>query len=222
MNIVHKPMLHQVAIVLLSALTLGSLAACAQAKPVMKVKPGGAARAATQPDPAKTTLLQPLEQMITKLKKLQATGDPDFDYAFQAKIHNQGIQDLLKQEIQSGKSAELKQMAQSLLTAAQTDQNTIDGVMRQLKPSRPNQSFTQQQSRNIEAMSLKLQQTGTSDKLTADIDKNFKALLLDQRQDAIDMAATYLQFGRNSTLRTYAEQMTAKAKEEMAQLKAMP
>lgn len=219
MRTVHKLILHQTAVVVVGAMLLGSLAACAQARPMVKV---GAARLGSQPDPAKTTLLQPLEQMINKLKKLQATGDPDFDYALQAKVHNQGIQDLLKQEIQSGKNAELKQMAQTMLTAAQADLNTVDATMRQIKPSRPNQAFTQQQSRNIEAMSLKLQQTGASDKLTADIDKNFKALLLDQRQDAIDMAATYLQYGRNATLRSYAEQMTAKAKQDIEKLKAMP
>lgn len=220
MKLVRNPIRHQVLILFVSALTLGTTVACAQSKPMSAGL--GSVRASAQPEPAKTTLLQPMQQMITKLKKLQATGDPDFDYAFQAKVHNQGVQDLLKQEIQNGKNDSLKQMAQSMLTAAQTDQATIDATLKQLKPSRPNQAFTQQQNRNIEAMNLKLQQTGSSDKLTNDIDKNFKVLLLDQRQDAIDLAATYLQYGRNNTLRTYAEQMTAKAKQEMEKIKAMP
>jgi uncharacterized protein (DUF305 family) len=194
----------------------GSLMACAQATST------GGTTASTPTDPAKAALLQPMQQMITKLKKLQATGDPDFDYAFQAKIHNQGVQDLLKQEIQSGKDATLKQMAQNLLTTAQKDASLLDETMRQVKPSRPNQAFTQQQSRNIEAMNLKLQQTGSSDKLTSDIDKNFAALLLDQRQDAIDMANTYLQYGKNDTLRNYAQQMVTKAKQEMDSIKSMP
>ncbi|GAB3510065.1 hypothetical protein GCM10027341_47960 [Spirosoma knui] len=163
-----------------------------------------------------------MQQMVTKLKKLQATGDPDFDYAFQAKIHNQGVQDLFKQEIQSGKDASLKQMAQTLLADAQKNQGLLEETLKQVKPSRPNQAFAQQQSRNIEAMNLKLQQTGSSDKLTADIDKNFTALLLDQRQDAIDMANTYLQYGKNNSLRTYAQEMVAKAKQEMDSIKALP
>ncbi|GAB3542630.1 DUF305 domain-containing protein [Spirosoma fluminis] len=192
----------------------GSLAACAQAT-------SGAGTAASTPsDPAKTALLQPMQQMVTKLKKLQATGDPDFDYAFQAKIHNQGVQDLFKQEIQSGKDTSLKQMAQTLLADAQKNQGMLEETLKQVKPSRPNQAFAQQQSRNIEAMNLKLQQTGTSDKLTADIDKNFTALLIDQRQDAIDLANTYLQYGKNTSLRNYAQEMVAKAKQEMDSIKA--
>ncbi|MFD2571130.1 DUF305 domain-containing protein [Spirosoma soli] len=209
--------LHSNLTIWLLAATLSgtSLAACAQATT-------GTTAAAAPADPAKSTLLQPMQQMVTKLKKLQATGDPDFDYALQAKVHTQGGLDLMKQEVQAGKDTSLKKMAQTLMAAAQNDVTMLDGTMKQIKPTRPNQAFTQQQSRNIEAINLKLQQTGSSDKLTGDIDKNFAALLLDQRQDAIDMANTYLQYGKNSTLRTYAEQMIAKAKQEMDQIKALP
>ena len=200
---------------LTAALSGVSLMACAQT-----TQPTSST--ATASDPASQALLQPMRQMMDKLKKLQATGDPDFDYAFQAKIHAQGAQDLLKQEVQSGQDPAMKQMAQSLLTTTQSDITTIDNTLRQLKPSRPNQAFTQQQSRNIQAMTLKMQQGGTADKFTNNFDKNFATLLLDHRQDAIDMANTYLQFGKNETLRAYAQQLVTKAQEQMTQLKAMP
>lgn len=190
-----------------------SLAACAQATAT------GTTTAATTSDPAKTALLTPLQQGITKLKKLVASGDPDFDYAFQAKVHTQATQDLLKQEIQSGKNTGLVSTAKTMLTTTDADISMLDGTVRQLKPTRPNQAFTQQQSRNIEAMNLKLQQTGSSDKLTSDLDKNFVVLLLDQRQDAIDMATTYLQYGKNDALRTYAQQLVDKAKQDLSTLK---
>lgn len=215
MKTTQKTIVHQATLLLMGALTFGSLAACAQATT-------GAATTATATDPAKSTLLQPMRQMVDKLKKLQATGDPDFDYAFQAKIHAQGMQDLLRQEVQNGTDTSLKQMAQTLLTSVQSDVSMLDGTLKQLKPSRPNQAFTQQQSRNIEAINLKLQQTGSSDKLTSNLDKNFMALLLDQRQDAIDMANTYLQYGKNSTLKSYAQDLVTKARQQMDQLKAMP
>ncbi|MVM38851.1 DUF305 domain-containing protein [Spirosoma sp. HMF3257] len=193
----------------------GSLVACAQATT------GTTATTTTTSSSAKTQLLAPLQQTVTKIKKLVATGDPDFDYAFQAKMHTQGAQDFLKQEIQSGKDTALTQMAKTLLTAANSDITLLDETLRQLKPTRPMQAYTQQQSRNIEAMSLKLQQTGSSDKLTGNLDKNFSTLLLDQRQDAIDMATTYLQYGKNATLRTYAQQLIDKSKLEMEKIKAM-
>lgn len=194
-------------------LSSGSLAACAQATT-------GTTAATTTSDPAKTTLLTPLQQSITKLKKLAATGDPDFDYCFQAKAHTQGTQELLKAEIQNGKDTTMVNMAKAMLPAVDADIAMFDGTMRQLKPTRPSQAFTQQQNRNIEAMSLKLQQTGSSDKLTGNLDKNFATLLLDQQQDAIDMANTYLQYGNNASLKTYAQQMVDKSRQQMTTLKA--
>lgn len=207
----------QSVLLLTASLLFSSMFACAQAKPIK-----GTARIGTQPDPAKAALLQPMQQMVTKLKKLQATGDPDFDYAFVAKIHAQGEQDFLKQAMQSGKDSSLRQMSQTLMTGTQSDITMLDGTLRQIKPSRPNQAFTQQQSRNIEAINLKLQQTGASDKLTSDVDKNVVALLADHQQDAIDMATTYLQYGKNSTLRTYAQELVGKAQSQRARLMAMP
>ncbi|GAB4049621.1 DUF305 domain-containing protein [Spirosoma litoris] len=192
----------------------GSLTACAQATT------GSTAATSTASDPAKTTLLTPLQQSVTKIKKLVATGDPDFDYSFQAKLHAQGVQDLLKQEIQSGKDTALIKMAKTMLPTVDADVTLLDGTMRQLKPTRPNQAYTQAQSRNIEAMSLKLQQTGSSDKLTSNLDKNFSTLLMDQRQDAIDMATTYLKYGNNATLKTYAQGLIDKSTQQIAQLKA--
>lgn len=201
----------------LAALLSGSsLAACAQAT----TSGATASASTTASDPAKTMLLQPLQQMIAKMKKLQATGDPDFDYAVQAKLHTQGAQDLLKLEIQNGKDSSLKQMAKAMLATTDSDIATLNSTLTGIKPTRPNQAFVQQQSRNVEAMNLKLQQTGSSDKLTSNIDNNFSMLLLDQRQDAIDMANTYLQYGKNTSLRSFAQQIVDKSNTQMQQMKA--
>jgi uncharacterized protein (DUF305 family) len=196
-----------------AALSSTSIIACAQSTT-------GAATASTSADPIKTQLMVPMRAMMDKLKKLQATGDPDFDYAFQAKIHTQGEMDLLKQEIQNGKDSALKQMAQNLLTTTQADANLIDETLKQIKPSRPNQAFVQQQNKNIQAMVLKLQQGGTEGKLTSDFDKNFVTVLLEHRQDAIDLANTYLQYGKNATLKDFAQKLVTKAQTEMTQAKA--
>ena len=220
MKMNHTMLIRQTVLLLTGSLLFGSMFACAQAKPASGTK--NTARVGVQPDPVKIALLLPMQQMVTKLKKLQATGDPDFDYAFVAKIHAQGEQDFLNQALQVAKDSSIKEMAQTLMTSTQADVTMLDGTLRQIKPSRPNQAFTQQQSRNIEAINLKLQANGTGDKLTGDVDKNVIALLSDHQQDAIDMATTYLQYGKNDALKTYAQQLVDKAKSQRARLAAMP
>ncbi|WP_018620306.1 DUF305 domain-containing protein [Spirosoma luteum] len=200
--------------------TSSSLAACAQAKRSVQFSSARTATSITV-DSSKVKLVMPLQQTVTKLKKLSATGDPDFDYSFQAKLQAQGLQDFLKQEIANGTDSALQQMAKQLLETTTADIATIDATMRQLKPTRPNQMFTQQQSQNIEAMNLKLQKTDSNDASSKDYDATFATLLMDQRQDAIDMATTYLQYGKNDTLRSYAQQLVDQSKKQINTLKSM-
>lgn len=216
--------LHRSVLVAVSVLTIGTMGACAQSTSMMSASTGtvrAARTIAVAPDTAKTVLLEPLQAMITKMKRLQPTGDADFDYGFQLKVYNEGIQNLLTKEIQSGKDPALKEMAQSMLTTAKADEGTINNILRQVSPSRPNQVFMQQQKKNIDAIDAKIQQMNTGDSLSSDVDKNFKILLADQRQAALDLTTTYLQYGRSNSLKAYAEQLTNSAKEEMAKLKSM-
>ncbi len=221
MTYTHTTLLHRTVLVAISILTIGTMGACAQSKPMMGAATGAARAVAVAPDTAKTVLLEPLQAMVLKMQKLQPTGDADFDYGFQAKVYNEGIQNFLTKEVQNGKDSALKQMAQTMLTTAKAEESTINDILRQLKPSRPNQAFMQQQKKNINAMSTQLQQASTGDSLSSDIDKNFKILFVDQRQAALDLTTTYLQYGRSNSLKAYAEQFTGKIKEEMAKVKGM-
>lgn len=162
--------------------------------------------------PQKINLLVPVQQMIKKLKKLEPTGDPDFDYAFVAKIHTQGTQELLTAINQTDLDSALAQAAKTMLSTAKKDIATITALLRDIKPTRPNAAFAKQQSRTIEAMSEKIKQSASTYKLTSMPDSNTVILLLDQRQDAINIATSYLQFGRNTGLRNFAQQSIEKAK----------
>lgn len=213
--------LHRGILLAVSVLTLGTVSACAQAKPMMGMAKGATRVVAVAPDTAKTVLLEPLQAMITKMKRLQPTGDADFDYGFQMKVYNEGIQNLLAKEVQSGNDSALKQLAQSMLATAKTEGGTINDMLRQLSPSRPNQVFMQAQKKNIDAIDSQIQKAAMGDSLGSDIDKNFKMLYADQRQAALDLTATYLQYGRNSKLKAYAENLNEQAKSEMARLKEM-
>lgn len=226
----HTTFLHRSVLVAASVLTIGMMGACAQSKSVMSTATGskpvigtviGSARAAAESDTLKTVLLEPLQAMITKMQRLQPTGDADFDYAFQAKVYNEGIQNFLAKEVQNGKDSALKQMAQTMLATAKAEEVTINDIVRQLKPSRPNQAFMQQQKKNIDAMNTQFQKASTGDGLGGNIDKNFKMLFVDQRQAALDLTTTYLQYGRSTSLKAYAEQFSGKVKEEMAKVKGM-
>lgn len=189
-----------------------SIVACAQATT-------GASMTKDAPDSAKTMFVEPLQKSVTTLKKLVASGDPDFDFSFQAKAYTQGIQDIIKKEIQNGKDSATVSMAKAMLPTADADMTLINATMRQVRPTRPNQDFTDQQSKNIEAMRLKLSSASTGSKLSSNVDENFATLLADNRQDGIDMATTYLKYGKNATLRSYAQRLIDTSTKQIESIK---
>ncbi len=196
------------------SLSASSLAACAHATT------GVATTSKPVTDTNKIAVITPMRQMMSRLTKLEPTGDPDFDYALQARVQTQGQLDLLKQEAQSGKDTSLRKMAQTMIPTVQADIDMINNLARQLRPSRPNQAFMQAQNQNIKAMALKFQAGGnTENKLTSNFDDNFVTVMLDQRQDAIDLANTYLKYGSNDTLKKYAQDLTTKAQQQMNSIK---
>ncbi|WP_420148611.1 DUF305 domain-containing protein [Spirosoma sp.] len=162
--------------------------------------------------PLKIDLLPSVQQMIAKMKKLKLTGDPDIDYVAQARLHMQGTQELLKGIIDAQSDSALTQAAKTMLSTAETDLATIDKLQNELKPVKPNTAFVKQQKQVIAAISEKIKQSASSYKLTQNPWANMAILLSDQRQDAINLATSYLQFGKNTELRNFAQQSVEKAK----------
>lgn len=166
----------------------------------------------TTAQPLKIDLVPPMQQMLAKMKALKATGDPDVDYAHQARLHMQGTQDLLKAIIEAQSDSALTQAAKTMLSTAETDLTTLSNLLKELKPAKPNPVFAKQQSRVIAAISEKIKQSASSYKLTGNPWANINILLSDQRQDALNLATSYLQFGKKTALRNFAQQSIEKAK----------
>lgn len=156
-------------------------------------------------------VLQPLEQMVTNLRALKLTGDPDLDYVAVAKTQTLGTQNLLKSIGQTNPDSALMQTAITMVAATKTDLETINTIQKDLKPTRPNALFATQQKRTIAAIAEKIKQSASDYKLKKDFTKNLYILLGDQRQDAINLATNYLKFGKNTKLRNFAQQAVEKA-----------
>jgi uncharacterized protein (DUF305 family) len=58
---------------------------------------------------------------MAKMDTLKITKDPDNDFALMMRIHHQGAIDMANLELKSGSDATMKQMAQSIITAQQSE-----------------------------------------------------------------------------------------------------
>lgn len=171
--------------------------------------------------PLKVDLLPPMQQMIAKMKKLKATGNPDIDFAAQARLHTQGTQALLNAILSVQSDSALTQAAKTMLAAAETNLVSLANLQKELKPGQRNAAFSKQQKRVIAAMSEKIKQSASNDKLTRNPEANIAILLSDQRQDDINLATSYLQFGKDAELRNFAQQSVEKAKLDLDIIKSL-
>ncbi len=151
-------------------------------------------------------LVGPMQQTAAKLKALQPTGDPDFDYVFRMRLLGQGAVDMAKLAAAQGSDA-IKQKAQAFVDSKQKELAEMEALQRQLRPSRPNGAYSQQQSQQIQAIVLKMQPDGTPAKMTGKIDDDYTALMTEYTRDASDLSKMYLNYGNNATLKTMAQKL---------------
>ncbi len=153
--------------------------------------------------------MAPMQQAASKLKSVQVTGDPDYDYVFRMRLLSQGALEMAKVEAQQGADPAAKQKAQAFVDAKQKELADLEALQRQMRPSRPNQAYVQQQSRQIEAIVLKMQPDGVAAKLTGKLDEDFNTLLTEYNRDASDLSRAYLSFGNNASVKAVAQKMVA-------------
>ena len=152
-------------------------------------------------------LVTPVQQSVTKMKSLQATGDPDFDYVFRMRLLGQGAVDMAKIEATQGSDSTTKQKAQAFVETKTKELAELEAMQRQMRPTRPNQAYTQQQSQQVQAMVLKMQPDGVPAKLTGKLDDDFTALMTEYTRDASDFSKAYLTYGTNASVKAIAQKM---------------
>ncbi len=154
-------------------------------------------------------LLGPVQQSVTRLKALQATGDPDFDYVFRMRLLGQGAVDMAKIEATQGTDEATKAKAQAFVDAKTKELADLEAMQRQLRPTRPNLAYTQKQSQQIQAIILKMQPDGIPAKMTGKLDDDFNALITEYTRDASDFSKMYLTHGNNASAKAMAQKMVA-------------
>ncbi|WP_345245677.1 DUF305 domain-containing protein [Nibrella saemangeumensis] len=204
-----------------TGLVLASLTlAPARAQSTNATQAGGQTSSATT-GTAKSQLMPTVNRMMDKLKAMRMTGDPDFDYVLLIRTHHLGEIELAQEAVKSLQNAGMKQLAQTLITRKQNEVNQLESALKQIKPSRANQAFVQSQNQKLEAMKLNFEQGTLEKKLAGNVDTDYAMIMLEHHRDAIDITQDYLQYGKNQTLRSLAQQILTNAKSDSDQLKAV-
>lgn len=67
------------------------------------------------------TFMTIMHAMMEKMDAVPMTGDPDHDFAMMMRMHHQGAIDMAKENLKSGRNAEMRAMAEKMIQAQQRE-----------------------------------------------------------------------------------------------------
>jgi len=74
-----------------------------------------------------------MKDMSDKMSSMQATGNPDIDFALMMRVHHQGAIDMAQAELKSGKDPQMRKMATSIISAQKKEIAQIDKFLAKTK-----------------------------------------------------------------------------------------
>ncbi len=139
-----------------------------------------------------------LSNMMRDMEEMAMTGDPDMDFAMMMIRHHQGSIDLGTAEIQYGKHAEAKQLAEMAIKDDRESQERLQSFLNQhptpekIDANVYNQ-FMQQMKTSMEQMIQAYRQVPN----TPDVDVDFVRRLIEHHKGAIAMATLQFKYGND-------------------------
>ena len=149
---------------------------------------------------------------------MKMTGDFDYDFANTMLMHHQSAVDMAKDVISKGSNAEVKTMAQNIVTAQ-------EGEIAQLKNIIANYKMPEMKKENGEAhneLGETMEKMETKMKgmaKTGNADKDFLMMMIPHHESAVDMAKEVMAKGSNAEVKTMAQNIVTAQEAEIAQFK---
>ena len=151
---------------------------------------------------------------------MKMTGDFDYDFANTMLMHHQSAVDMAKDIISKGSNAEVKTMAQNIVTAQ-------EGEIAQLKNIIANYKMPEMKKENGEAhneLGETMEKMETKMKgmaKTGNADKDFLMMMIPHHESAVTMGEDELSHGKNLELKKMAQKIMEDQSKEIKQFEAM-
>ena len=151
---------------------------------------------------------------------MKMTGDFDYDFANTMVMHHQSAVDMAKEVISKGSNAEVKTMAQNIVTAQEAEIAQFKNITANYKmPEMKEQSKEahNELGETMEKMETKMK--GMSK--TGNADKDFLMMMIPHHESAVTMGEDELSHGKNLELKKMAQKIIEDQSKEIKQFEAM-
>jgi uncharacterized protein (DUF305 family) len=169
-------------------------------------------------DHDKNEFMTIMHTMNAQMDVMEMTGDADYDFASMMVMHHQGAIDMANKELEKGKDATIKNMAQQIIdkqTAEKAElQNWIDAHT--VQPTAEGQTFNQEMMDEM----AKMKNWKDTQVLTGNADSDFAQLMIIHHQQATDNASGVLHHGSDEQIMKMAKMMIEDQNKEITDLTA--
>ena len=150
---------------------------------------------------------------------MKMTGDFDLDFANTMVVHHQSAIDMAKEVISKGSNAEVKTLAQNVVTAqeaeiAQFKNITANYKMSEMKESKEAHNELGEIMEKMETDMKGMTKTGNAD-------KDFLMMMIPHHKSAVTMSEEQLSHGKNLELKKMAQKIMNDQTAEIKQLESL-
>lgn len=158
-------------------------------------------------------------QAMGEMKEMKMTGDFDVDFASMMITHHQSAIDMSEVEIAKGTDAQIKTMAQNIITAQKAEIEQMQAFAKNYKMPETkmvNTTMHQEMGETMKDMMDKMHGM----QMTGNTDKDFVMMMITHHESAVTMAESEVMHGKQPELKKMAQKMIVDQKEEIAAFKA--
>lgn len=156
--------------------------------------------------------------MNAQMDAMEMTGDADYDFASMMMMHHQGAIDMANKELEKGKDATIKGMAQQIIekqTAEKTQLQTWINA-HTVTPTAEGAAYDEEMMMVME----KMKNWKDTQVLTGNPDSDFAQLMIIHHQQSTDNASGILHHGSDEQIMEMAKMMIEDQNKEITELTA--
>ena len=164
------------------------------------------------------SMMQSLNSTMGKMNEMKMTGDFDLDFVNMMIIHHQAAIDMSEVEIAKGADAQMKTMAQNIVTAQKAEIEQMHQFVKNYKnPEAKNMNgeIHHELGETMKAMMDNM----NSMKMTGNTDRDFAILMKSHHESAVKMAEDELAHGNQYEVKRTAQKMITNQSKEITDFK---
>jgi uncharacterized protein (DUF305 family) len=155
-------------------------------------------------------LMNAMTSMMQDIKSMQASGNPDHDFAMMMSRHHKAAIEMTNAELTEGLDSTLKQLARKIADESQKEIAELDSSM---------SSHTgNKKSDYAQKVVAIMDRSMSSHSMTGNVDEDFASMMVQHHKDGIEMAKEYLKTGTEAKLKKIANGIIANQPRDIQKL----